>query len=102
MYRFINLSPYDIALKVGDEKNLIKKGNFADLESKAEEGGFQDALMYSLVVDKGNEGAKPLRAFKGQLFFSEEQRSIYVITPKRGGREGRIDFTVITESLAKR
>ncbi|CAA6679343.1 MULTISPECIES: hypothetical protein [unclassified Lentimonas] len=102
MYRFINLTPYDIALKVGETKSLMKKGKFTDLESKADSGSYQEAMMYSLVVEQGEVDMKPYRAFKGKVLFSENRRSIYIITPKDGGRAGRVDITVIPENLTKR
>lgn len=97
MYRFINLTPYDIALKVGATRKMIPKRGYTDVSSQGKEGEYQETLIYSLS-SQVNDG-DPYRAFKGSLFFSETMRSIYLLVPASSGRPGSIEFTVIPEKL---
>ncbi|MGB0373042.1 MAG: hypothetical protein ACPGN3_17055 [Opitutales bacterium] len=91
-YRFINLAPFDIALKLGDTTTLLPKKKYTDVISIAKDRTYQEAIMMSLVKDK-----KPLLSYKGAFYFDPNKRLIYIIKPKSKGRLGRIDFRVISD-----
>ncbi|MEO0510452.1 MAG: hypothetical protein AAF065_11395 [Verrucomicrobiota bacterium] len=95
MYRFINLAPFDIAIQLGDQRKLIKHMNYTDISAKAEHNSYQQTVMLSLT----KQGAKPFRSYEGNLKYLEDQRIIYIISPRKGGRPGRIALTAIPERI---
>ncbi|MEM1221946.1 MAG: hypothetical protein AAGH40_04225 [Verrucomicrobiota bacterium] len=100
MYRFRNMSPYTVAIQVGEERTLIPKYGFKDLESKGDESQYQNTLIISLPDEKQFEGAKPYQVFSGSMFFSSNLRTIYIMTPISGGRPGRIKLESIVERVS--
>lgn len=96
MYRFINLAPFNIALKLGKSQTILKKGDFTDVQAQTADKTYQEAIMYSMLDEKN-----PYRAYKGGLYYSSDKRRICIISPKTGGREGRIALTMIPEAVTE-
>ncbi len=95
-YRFLNLAPFTIALKLDDKVYEIKKQNFTDVKGNFEDGTHQQAIMVSLP-----EGEDPLPVFEGLIQYTENLRMLYIISPKPGGRVGRVSFTAIPQRVPK-
>jgi len=95
-YRFLNLAPFTIALKLDDKVYEIKKQNFTDVSGNVEDGTHQQAMMVSLP-----EGEDPLPVFEGLIQYTENLRMLYIISPKPGGRVGRVNFTAIPQRVPK-
>lgn len=93
-YRFLNLAPFTIALKLDDKVYEIKKQNFTDVSGKFDDDKEQQAIMVSLP-----EGEDPLPVFNGLIRYAENQRMLYIISPKSGGRVGRVNFTAIPQRV---
>lgn len=102
MYRFLNMTPYQIAIQIGDEQEMIPKRGYKDIESRAEESSYQDTMIVSLPEQKGNAEVRPYRVFKGSLYFSSDLRIMYVMTPIPGGRPGRVKISSIRENVQAR
>lgn len=96
-YRFINLAPFEIGLKLNDEVHRIKATNYTDVAGDFVDGNYYEALMVSIPQEE-----KPLRVFKGSIMFSADKRILYIVTPKEGGRPGRIRITVVPEKVNTR
>lgn len=91
-YRFLNLAPFTIALKLEDKVYQIKKQNFTDISENFDDNTHQSAIMVSLP-----EGEDPLPVFEGLIQYSDSRRMLYIISPKSGGRPGRISMTAVPE-----
>ena len=93
-YRFLNFAPFTIALKMDDKVYRIKQQNFTDVQGNFDDGTHQKAIMVSLP-----EGEDPLPVFEGLIQYTENLRMLYVISPKPGGRVGRVNFTAIPQAV---
>lgn len=93
-YRFLNFAPFTIALKLDNKVLKIKEQNFTDVKGNFENGSHQKAIMVSLP-----EGQDPLPVFEGLIQYTENLRMLYVISPKPGGRVGRVNFTAIPQAV---
>ncbi|MEM0964909.1 MAG: hypothetical protein AAGJ81_01995 [Verrucomicrobiota bacterium] len=99
MYRFLNLTPYQIAIQIGETRSVVPRNGYKDVENRGEEGQYQNTVMVSLPKQEGDEQVRPYRVFKGSLFYSSRLRTMYIFTPIEGGRPGRVQFSEIRESL---
>ncbi len=95
-YRFLNLAPFTIALKLDNKVYRIKEQNFTDVKGNSENGSHQKAIMVSLPEDED-----PLPVFEGLIQYTENLRMLYIISPKSGGRVGRVSFTAIPQLVPK-
>lgn len=93
-YRFLNFAPFTIALKMDDKVYRIKQQNFTDVQGNFDDGTHQKAIMVSLP-----EGEDPLPVFEGLIQYTENLRMLYIISPKLGGRVGRVSFTAIPQAV---
>jgi hypothetical protein len=96
-YRFLNLAPFDIALKIEEKTFRIKARNFTDVKSQISGNGNQQAIMVSLP-----EGQEPVRFFEGQMYRSEHIRMLYLIAPKPEGRPGTVTILEVPQGAPKR
>lgn len=96
-YRFLNLAPFDIALKLEDKVHTIKERNFTDVSGDFKDDSNQKAIMVSLP-----EGEDPVRVFEGFIYYTDDLRMLYIITPKPGNRAGRVNFIAIPQSVSSR
>jgi len=92
-FRFLNLAPYDIALKLEDKVYTIKERNFTDVTGTFKNDTNQRAIMVSLP-----DGQDPIRVFEGYIYYTDNLRMLYVIVPKQGKRVGRVDFIAVPQS----
>lgn len=96
-YRFLNLAPFEIALKLEDKVHKIKERNFTDVNGTFKDNSNQKAIMVSLP-----DGEDPLRIFEGYMYYTDDLRMLYIITPKEGNRVGRVNFIAIPQSVKSR
>lgn len=96
-YRFLNLAPFDIALKLKDTVHTIKERNFTDVSGDFKDDSNQKAIMVSLP-----DGENPVRVFEGYIYYTEELRMLYIITPKPGNRAGRVNFIAVPQNVNSR
>jgi len=95
-YRFLNLAPFDIALRLDDTVHRIKERNFTDVPADFTNASNHKAVMVSLP-----DGEDPMRVFEGEIYFTENLRMLYLINPKEGGRPGRVNFMAIPQAIPK-
>lgn len=95
-YRFFNLAPYKVAIRIGDEKKILEAKNITDIKGNFEHGQYYQTVMLSLP----KEGAKPIPAYSGKIHFNKDLRVIMLIYPKEGAREGKIRFVSILDRVA--
>ncbi|MGB0258329.1 MAG: hypothetical protein ACPGES_06755 [Coraliomargarita sp.] len=96
-YRFLNLAPFDIALKLEDTVHTIKERNFTDVGGDFKDKSNQKAIMVSLP-----EGEEPVRVFQGHMRYTNDLRMLYIITPKKSSRAGRVDFIAVPQRVSTR
>ena len=96
-YRFLNLTPFNIALKLEDTVHMIKELNFTDVS-----GDFKDDSNYKAIMVSLPDGKKPVRIFEGHMYYTDELRMLYIITPKNGSRTGRVNFIAIPQKVMPR
>ena len=95
-YRFLNLAPFEIALKIDDDIHRIKAQDFTDVAGDFSHGSHQQAVMVSLP-----NGAEPRRVFEGFIYFTGKQRTLYIVTPKKGRTDGSVNFIAIPQSAPR-
>lgn len=95
-YRFLNLAPYPVAIRIGDEQKILKEMNITDIKGDFEHGHYYQTVMLSLP----GEGAQPIPAYSGRIHFNKDLRVITVIYPKAGARAGKIRFISILDRIA--
>lgn len=95
-YRFLNLAPFTVALKLDEKVYEIKKQNYTDVSGNFDDNTHQQAIMVSLP-----DGEDPLPVFEGLMHYTDNQRMLYIISPKPGGRVGRVSFTAIPQAIPK-
>lgn len=95
--RFLNLSAYNLALKLEGEVRTVAAQDYTDVEGAPSSKAHQQAVMVSLPV-----AGKPRRVFEGLLRFGRTQRMLYIVFPKEGRRDGRVKFIGIPQSLPQR
>lgn len=93
-YRFMNLTPFEMALKLDDKVYQIGSKSLKDVSGNFENNSHQRAIMVSLPPEQD-----PLRVFEGYIQYTDDRRMLYLITPKEGGRLGRVRFTAIPEAI---
>ncbi|WP_269522638.1 hypothetical protein [Coraliomargarita parva] len=93
-YRFVNFADYPVAIELGEQREMIKPKGITDIKGKLESDQYYDTLMISLP-----EAEKPRKAFKGQIYFSAEQRMLYFVYQKPNSRPGTIKLIGISEML---
>ena len=93
-YRFLNLSEYEIALKLDEEVHRIKPQNFTDISGNFAENSNQRAIMVSLP-----EGKSPLKVFEGFMYHTKGLRMLYLISPKGDQQSGQVQFTAIPQKI---
>lgn len=91
-FRFINLAPFDIAIKINQEERMLKKRQPTDVRGDFENGKYQMTAMVSLL-----EGQDPFLSYSGRIHYNENMRMIYIILPEIGGRPGEIQFKAIPD-----
>jgi hypothetical protein len=91
-YRFLNLAPFTIALKLDETVYKFEKLNFTDVSGNFENNTHKTAIMVSLP-----DGEDPTLIFEGLMYYTENQRMLYIISPKSGGRPGRVSMTAVPE-----
>ncbi len=96
-YRFLNLAPFDIALKLEDTVHTIKERDFTDVSGDFKDDSNQKAIMVSLP-----DGEEPVRIFEGHMYYTDDIRMLYIITPQKGSRTGRVNFTAVPQSVSSR
>lgn len=96
MFRFINLAPWDLAIEIGDTRKTVPSRNFTDIKANGLNQEFMPFRMFSLV-----DGADAVSAFKGSIYYSDQNRQIYVVSPRAKGKKGRVSFTVIPQRITR-
>lgn len=94
--RFLNLTPYEIALKLEGAVHRIRAQNFTDVGGDFGAGSHQQAMMVSLPVD-----GKPRRVFEGLIHFTDTQRMLYIVVPKAGRSDGSVKFIGIPQAAPR-
>jgi hypothetical protein len=92
-YRFLNIAPFEVVLKWDDKVHRIKESNFIDISGEFSEDGNYKAIMMSLP-----DGENPMLIFKGTIYYSINQRMLYLISPKSSGQVGKVNFTAIPQA----
>jgi len=95
-YRFLNLAPYKVAIRIGDEKKILAEKKITDIKGNFEHGQYYETVMLSLP----NDGEKPIPAYSGRIHFNKDLRVIMVIYPKEDARAGKIRFVSILDRVA--
>jgi hypothetical protein len=95
-YRFLNLAPFKVALKIGDSKHFLTEKNITDVSGNFEHGNYYQTMMLSLPEGE----AEPVPAYSGRIYFNKHMRMLYIIRPKEGGKAGTIKFTGIPDRVA--
>ena len=95
-YRFLNLAPFKVALKIGDSKHLLAEKNITDVSGDFEHGNYYQTMILSLPEGE----AKPVPAYSGRTYFNKHMRMLYIIRLKEGGKAGKIKITGIPERVA--
>lgn len=95
-YRFLNLAPYDVAVKIGESRHVLKERNITDVAGDFEHGNYYQTILLSLP-DKAKD---PVPAYSGRVYFNKHIRMLYIIRPRAGGSPGKIQFTGIPERVA--
>lgn len=93
-FRFVNLSPHRIAIRVGEESRTLNERDFTDVSGNFEHGNHYQALFVSLP-----EGRDPVLSYSGRIFFNRIMRMLYVIFPGDSGEEGSIRFRAIPDAI---
>ena len=94
--RFLNLTAYEMALKLDGEVHRIPAQNYTDVGADLGAGSHQQAVMVSLPV-----GGKPRRVFEGQIHFTAAQRMLYIVVPKAGRSDGSVKFIGIPQAAPR-
>lgn len=94
-YRFLNLAPFKVAIKMGESKHLLAEKNITDISGDFEHGNYYQTIMLSLSDGE----AEPVPAYSGRIYFNKHIRMLYIIRPKEGGKAGKIKFTGIPERV---
>ena len=97
-YRFLNLAPFKVAVKIGESKHLLAEKNITDVSGDFEHGNYYQTMMLSLPEGE----AEPVPAYSGRIYFNKHMRMLYIIRPKEGGKAGKIKFTGIPERVASK
>ncbi|MBC2593670.1 hypothetical protein H5P28_05280 [Ruficoccus amylovorans] len=92
--RFINFSPYQVAVKMSKETLNIPAHGFSDFSPSQREEGYQETFMVSVTKE-----GKARRVFEGKLYYSPQLRFLYLLLPDLRGREGSIRFVGIPERI---
>lgn len=93
-YRFMNLTPYEVSIKLADNVLTIQPRKIADLRARRISDGYHDTFIVSVPED-----GKPRRVFEGKLYFSTKQRFLYLLLPYDEDRPGSIRFIGIPETV---
>lgn len=94
-YRFLNLAPFKIAVKIGESKHLLTEKDITDVIGNFEHGNYYQTIMLSLPGSA--EEAVP--AYSGRIHFNEHMRMLYIIRPKEDAKSGKITFAGIPERM---
>jgi hypothetical protein len=97
-YRFLNLAPFKVAIKIGESKHILAEKNITDVTGDFEHGNYYQTMMLSLPEGE----AEPVPAYSGRIYFNKHMRMLYIIRPKEGGKAGKIKFTGIPERVASK
>ncbi|MGZ0654906.1 hypothetical protein ACWPKS_04795 [Coraliomargarita sp. W4R72] len=93
-YRFLNLAPFKVALKIGETKEIIAEKAITDVAGDFEQGNHYQTIMFSLP-----DGQEPVSAYQGRVFFSEHLRMLYIIQPKGDPKTGKIKMIGIPDRV---
>jgi hypothetical protein len=97
-YRFLNLAPFTVALKIGETKCTLAESSITDVSGDFEHGNYYQTLMLSLPKSV----PKPVIAYSGRIFFNKHIRMLYIIRPQEGSKAGKVIFTGIPERVASK
>ena len=97
-YRFLNLAPFKVALKIGETKHMLAEKKITDVSGDFEHGNYYQTMMLSLPEGE----AEPVPAYSGRIYFNKHMRMLYIIRPKEGGKAGKIKFTGIPDRVASK
>ncbi len=97
-YRFLNLAPYPVAIRIGEQQKVLDEMKLTDIRGDFEHGHYYQTVMLSLP----KEGTRPVPAYAGRIHFNKDLRVIMVIYPKEAGRIGEIRFVNILDRMKSR
>lgn len=95
-YRFLNLAPFKVAVKIGESQHLLAEKNITDVNGDFEHGNYYQTVILSLPEGK----EEPMPAYSGRIYFNQHTRMLYIILPKEDGKTGKIKFIGIPERMS--
>lgn len=95
-FRFLNLAPFDVAVKIEDSVNRLSALTHTDIVLGASEGKNRRATMISLPKD--NES---LVVFDSYIKHMPNIRMLYLIVPQTTGRSGQVKFISVPQSTRR-
>ncbi|MGB0372433.1 MAG: hypothetical protein ACPGN3_13955 [Opitutales bacterium] len=95
-YRFLNLASFDVALNIDGDISRIQERGITDVDPRLSDVGHYKAMMVSLPSDD-----EPLPVFEGFIYFADDRRMLYIISPRPGARAGSIKLAAIPQLIPK-
>lgn len=94
-YRFLNLAPFKVAIKIGESRHLLTEKNITDVNGNFEHGNYYQTIM--LTLPEGEE--EPVPAYSGRIYFNKHMRMLYIIRPDGDATSGKIKIIGIPERM---
>ena len=94
-YRFLNLAPFKLAVKIGESQHFLAKKNITDVNGDFEHGNYYQTIILSLPEGK----EEPVPIYSGRIYFNQNTRMLYIILPKEEGKTGKIKIVGIPERV---
>ncbi|MGB0371560.1 MAG: hypothetical protein ACPGN3_09425 [Opitutales bacterium] len=95
-FRFLNMAPFDVAVKIEDSVNRLAARAHTDIVLQASAGKNRRATMISLPKDDDS-----LVVFDGYIKHMPNIRMLYLIVPQTTGRSGQVKFISIPQSTRR-
>jgi hypothetical protein len=91
-YRFLNLAPFQIVIKIDDDVFRIKERGMTDIDADLEHNKHHQTMMVSIP-----EGGEPIPIFEGLLRHQKDKRTLYVVTPRGDVANGKVRMVGISD-----
>jgi hypothetical protein len=91
-FRFVNLCPFPLELKIGDEQHGVDRGGAVIVAGNFNHGEHYQALMVSRVEGEYRQ------AYSSMLYFNRRARILYFILPRDDPSSGGVRLIGIPQS----
>lgn len=93
-YRFLNLAPFQIVIKIDDEVFRVKERGFTDIDAELEHNEHHQTMMVSIP-----ESGEPIPVFEGLLHHQEDRRTLYIVIPRGDVSTGKVRMVGVSERV---